>query len=140
MEGQDTRSRNPKRTKEILEKTAEELRVAAAEEQPVQRIPGETVRGNKVNWTRRDLKAYPVVQFTPPETVAGFLWNGLSFDFLVDEEREYPEPIVAAYKVWRERKRRRRTFTETGLSTSPIGIGSLEPFETTQPAIPATPV
>jgi len=118
--------------KEELEKVVEEV-VSETDEAleviPEGAKPGDVVNGFKVAWTYDQmLKNFPIVTFTPEETVP-LTWNGVKVQALAMVEMHVPEPFKEIYDRHRREINKRLTLNNReGLITEiGIGLGALEP-------------
>ena len=117
--GIDAHVRETARIADIL------VEAAKKDAEPVLRVPGAVVNGQKISWTRRDMDNYfPKVTFTPEEDLS-VTYNGVGFRLLVGRETTVPKPIKVIYDDWR--KSQRDLGNENSLR---LGVGALEPEAT----------
>ena len=120
--------------REELERVVEE--VASETEAVIDAVPegskpGDVVNGYKVAWTWSEmLKQFPVVTFTPEETIP-LTWNGVKVQALAQTEMHVPQPFKMIYDQHRREMGKAASLSDRGeyINTIALGAGALEPLK-----------
>ena len=89
-----------KAVSELLESVVEQKEAESGE-----RVPGGTIRGSKIPWTRGDVeRKFPKVTFVSEETIP-VTFNGITYQLREGEEMTVPSCIQVIYNDHRKRER-----------------------------------
>jgi hypothetical protein len=93
--------------KEATEAVSELLQsvVEQKEAESGERVPGGTIRGSKIPWTRGDVeRRFPKVTFVPEESIP-VTFNGITYQLREGEDNTVPSCIKVIYDDHRKRER-----------------------------------
>ena len=119
------KARTPEDVTEVLSEIKGEIE-ERAEVTPKERIPGMVVGGAKVPYTFKYLcKIFPMVQFTPEETV-GLTYQGVRVQALSGRELTVPLCYKTIYDQHRHPKGNLEELKSLGINVE-LGAGALPP-------------